>query len=104
MHVASVKAIEEPPSLIDLRKRVEAMMPRVDISEAILEVVGWCPEFLDSFTSISGGVPYLEDLDVTVAACLTGQALTPILAWGSSPPGAGCVRGCPGVRFPYGAG
>src|SRR5664279_2119907 len=28
VHVASVKAIEEPPSLIDLRKRVEAMMPR----------------------------------------------------------------------------
>ena len=55
VYAASGKAIEEPPSLIDLRKRVEAMMPRVDISEAILEVVGWCPEFPDSFTSISGG-------------------------------------------------
>ena len=75
VHVASVKAIEEPPSLVDLRKRVEAMMPRVDISEAILEVLGWCPEFITSLASISGTEAHLADLDITVAACLTGQAL-----------------------------
>jgi hypothetical protein len=45
VHVASVKAIEEPASLVELRKRVAAMMPRVDVSEAILEVLGWCPQF-----------------------------------------------------------
>ncbi|MFG1709769.1 hypothetical protein ACFLIM_41995 [Nonomuraea sp. M3C6] len=57
IHVASVKAIEEPPSLIDLRKRVEAMMPQVDISEAIVEVLGWCPKFMEAFTSIAGTGP-----------------------------------------------
>ena len=54
VHVAATKAIEEPESLIELRKRVTAMMPRVDISEAILEVLGWCPQFLESLTPTSG--------------------------------------------------
>ncbi|MEV1005499.1 Tn3 family transposase [Nonomuraea sp. NPDC050202] len=75
IHVASVKAIEEPPSLIDLRKRVEAMMPRVDISEAVVEVLGWCPKFMEAFTSIAGTGPHLDNLDISVAACLTAQAL-----------------------------
>ncbi|MGZ4665728.1 MAG: hypothetical protein ACXV5Q_12000 [Frankiaceae bacterium] len=75
VHVAGVKANEEPPSLVDLRKRVEAMMPRVDISEAILEVLGWCPEFIGSLASISGNETHLADLDITVATWLTGQAL-----------------------------
>ena len=75
IHVASVKAIEEPPSLVDLRKRVEAMMPRVDVSEAIVEVLGWCPQFIAALTSISGGESHLSDMDISVAACLTAQAL-----------------------------
>jgi hypothetical protein len=73
--VAAIKAIEEPESLIEPRKRVAAMMSRVDVSEAILEVLGWCPQFLDSLTSISGGRAHLTDLDISVAACLTAQAL-----------------------------
>ncbi len=75
VHVAGVKAIEEPASLVELRKRVAAMMPRVDISEAILEVLGWYPPFLAGLTSISGSGSRLADMDITVAACLTGQAL-----------------------------
>jgi TnpA family transposase len=75
VHVASIKAIEEPASLLELRKRVGAMMPRVDISEAILEVLGWHPPFLDALTSISGGQAHLSDLDISVAACLTAQSL-----------------------------
>ena len=75
VHVASIKAIEEPSSLLELRKRVAAMMPRVDISEAILEVLGWHPPFLDALTSISGGQAHLGDLDISVAACLTAQSL-----------------------------
>lgn len=86
IHVASVKAIEEPPSLVGLRKRIEAMMPRVDVSEAILEVLQWCPEFLSSLTSLAGGHSHLADVDVSVAACLTAQALnityTPIAVKG----------------------
>lgn len=75
VHVTGVKAIEEPDSLIELRKRVSAMMPRVEISEAILEVLGWYPQFLASLTSPAGSEPHLEDLDISVAGCLTAQAL-----------------------------
>jgi TnpA family transposase len=75
IHVTSDKAIAEPPSLVDLRKRVAAMLPRVDIGEQILEVMGWVPQFLKSLTALSGGAARMADLNVTVAAALTGQAL-----------------------------
>ncbi|MDQ2815927.1 MAG: DUF4158 domain-containing protein, partial [Actinomycetota bacterium] len=75
IHVTPDKAIEEPPSLTDLRKRVAAMLPRVDIGDQILEVMGWVPGFLASLTALSGGEPRMDGLEVSVAACLTGQAL-----------------------------
>jgi len=75
IHVTSDKAIAEPPSLVDLRRRVAAMLPRVDIDEQILKVMGWVPQFLESLTALSGGAARMADLNVTVAACLTGQAL-----------------------------
>lgn len=51
------------------------MLPRVDVGEAILEVMGWVPEFLGSLTALSGGAGRMAGLVVTVAACLTSQAL-----------------------------
>ena len=75
LHVPRLTAIPEPPSLVDLRKRVAAMLPRVDLPEVILEVMAWIPAFTDAFTSVSGGQSRLEDLHVSVAACLTAQAL-----------------------------
>jgi hypothetical protein len=51
------------------------MLPRVDIGEQILEVMGWVPQFPESLTALSGGAARMADLNVTVAACLTGQAL-----------------------------
>lgn len=75
LHVPKLTAIPEPPSLVDLRKRVAAMLPRVDLPEVILEVMAWVPEFTGAFTSASGGRTRLDDLHVSVAACLTAQAL-----------------------------
>ena len=75
IHLTSDKAVQDPPSLVDLRKRVAAMLPRVDIGEQILEVMGWVPEFLESLTALSGGAARMADLNVTAAAALTGQAL-----------------------------
>jgi hypothetical protein len=43
LHVSALKAIPDPPSLTDLRKRVAAMLPRVDLPEAIPEVMAWEP-------------------------------------------------------------
>lgn len=35
LHVAALAALLDPPSLIDLRRRVAAMMPRVDLPEMV---------------------------------------------------------------------
>ena len=75
LHLPKLSAIPDPPSLADLRRRVAAMLPRVDLPEVILEVMGWVPEFTAAFTPASGGRSRLDDLHITVAACLTAQAL-----------------------------
>jgi len=75
LHAAAVDAIAEPASLIDLRRRLEAMLPRVDIGELILEVMAWHPAFVQAFAAASGGQPRLKDLQATIAAALTAHAL-----------------------------
>ena len=70
-----MKAIEEPPSLVDLRKRVAARMPEVDVSEASVEVLGMVPEFVAAVTSISGAAPRVTGRDVAGAACLPAEAV-----------------------------
>jgi TnpA family transposase len=75
LHVERIKAIPEPKNLIDLRRRFNAMLPRVDLPEVLLEVMGWEPAFAGAFTSVSGGRSRLADLDITIAACLTAHAL-----------------------------
>ena len=75
IHLTGVKAIEEPPSLVDLRSRTAAMLPRVDLPEVILEVMSWAPELAAAFTPVSGGRSRLDDLPVSVAACLAAHAM-----------------------------
>ena len=75
IHLTGVKAIEEPPSLVDLRSRTAAMLPRVDLPEVILEVMSWAPELAASFTAVSGGRSRLDDLPTSVAACLAAHAM-----------------------------
>jgi len=54
LHAAAVKAIPDPASLTDLRTRLAGMLPRVDLPELVLEVMGWHPGFLAAFTAASG--------------------------------------------------
>ncbi|MEV1248654.1 DUF4158 domain-containing protein [Nonomuraea sp. NPDC049750] len=61
LHVARLQAMPEPPSLVDLRKRVAGMLPRVDLPELLLEVMGRVPAFEAAFTSVAGGVSKLAD-------------------------------------------
>ncbi len=86
LHVGTLDAVPDPPSLTDLRRRCEAMLPRVDIGELILEVMSWEPGFIDAFTAASGGRSRLADLHVSIAAALTAQALnvgyTPVISPG----------------------
>lgn len=62
LHAEKIDAIPDPPSLVDLRRRLEAMLPRVDLPELILEVMGWLPAFAGAFTGISGGQSRMNDL------------------------------------------
>jgi TnpA family transposase len=86
LHADKVDAIPDPASLTDLRRRCEAMLPRVDIGEVVLEVMTWVPGFVEAFTAASGGEPRLADLDISIAAALTAQALnigyTPVISPG----------------------
>jgi hypothetical protein len=52
LHVERIKAIPEPESLIDLRKRVNAMLPRADLPEVLLEVMGWVRAFARAFAQV----------------------------------------------------
>ena len=75
VHVERLHAIEEPASLIALRRELASMLPKVDLPEVILEVMSWEPRFLEAFTAVSGGQSRLDGLHTTIAACLTVHAL-----------------------------
>lgn len=51
------------------------MLPRVGLPEVILEVMSWLPGVAESFTSVSGGRSRLDDLHVSIAACLSARAM-----------------------------
>jgi Tn3 transposase DDE domain len=82
--LCEVVTIRDPESLTVLRKMCEAMFPRVDIGEVIIDVMGWHPGFVEAFSSASGGKTRLDDLDITIAAALTAHALnigfTPVIS------------------------
>ncbi|MEV4888995.1 transposase [Nonomuraea sp. NPDC055795] len=75
LHVAALKAIPEPITLVDLRRRVAGMVPHVDLPEVLLEVTDRVKGFGEAFTLVSGGRTRLKGLQVSVAACLTAQGL-----------------------------
>jgi len=76
LHLGEDDALEDRASLTDLKRRLEAMMPRVDLPEQILKVMSWHPGFPAAFTSVTGGNTRLTDLDVSVAALLTAHSLS----------------------------
>lgn len=75
IHLTGVKAITEPPSLVDLRRRTRAMLPLVELPEVILEVMSWEPDITAAFTAASGGRTRLEGLDTSIAACLAAHSM-----------------------------
>ncbi|MFD8888873.1 Tn3 family transposase, partial [Streptomyces erythrochromogenes] len=67
LHFAALEPEPEPASLLDLRAAVNAMLPRVDLPEVLLEVFSWTGAD-QAFTSVTGGDARLKDLHVTIAA------------------------------------
>ena len=65
--------LEEPESLPRLREAVDALMPRVDLPEVLLEVQAWTG-FADAFTHASEGRSRAGDLATSVCAALVAEA------------------------------
>ncbi|MEZ2390695.1 Tn3 family transposase [bacterium RCC_150] len=75
LHVAALDARVESATLVDLRRRVEGMIPRVDLPELVMEVMSWHPDFTEAFTHPSGNQARVADLGLSVAAVLCAHAM-----------------------------
>jgi len=65
--------LDEPVSLIDLRRDVTARLPRVDLTEVLLEVQAWT-NFTSEFRHISEGDARVGDLGLSLCAVLLAEA------------------------------
>lgn len=83
------KAEPDPPSPVDLRRRVKAMVPEVDLPELVLEVMYWMPGFTEAFTYASDNGARVADLGLSIAAVLCAHAMNVGFKAGDQP---GCGR------------
>jgi TnpA family transposase len=65
--------LEEPASLVDLRENVTARLPRVDLTEVLLEVQAWT-NFATEFRHVSEADARVADLDLSLCAVLLAEA------------------------------
>jgi Tn3 transposase DDE domain len=75
LHVAVLTAVPDSPPLIDLRRRMEAMLPRVDLPRAGAGGDVVAPGFTEAFTHTSGNPARVADLGLSVAAVLCASAM-----------------------------
>ncbi|MEG8184606.1 transposase [Nocardia terpenica] len=80
LHLAALAAVPDLPSLVDLRRRTAAMIPRVGLPELV-----WHPGFTESFTHVAGTSTRVADLGVSVAAVLCAQAMNSVCLRSSRP-------------------
>jgi TnpA family transposase len=82
-----LEAEVEPPALTALRAQVDALMPRIDLADVLLEVGAWTG-FTGEFTHISEGRSRVEHLATSICAVLLAEAcnigLEPVVRQGSS--------------------
>ena len=65
--------LEDPPSLVALRKAVAARLPLADLPDIVLEIHG-CTGFLDEFTHLTEEQARVDDLALSVCAVLIAEA------------------------------
>lgn len=65
--------LEEPPSLVALRDRVEVLLPRIDLPEVLLEIQARTG-FTQEFTHLSESGARVVDLPVSLCAVLLAEA------------------------------
>lgn len=68
-----LEKLEEPPSLAELRARVAALMPEVELPEMLLEVNRWT-NFTSEFTHLGEDSAWIEDLPISICAVLMAEA------------------------------
>lgn len=73
LHVDKLGALGEPKSLTWLRKRVEKMLPKIDLPDLLFEVNAWTG-FLDAFVHLGDGTTRMKDLSTSVVALLVSEA------------------------------
>ena len=71
--ITNLEALDEPDSLIQLRKQVEKFLPRVDLTELVLEIHAQTG-FADEFTHVSESNARASDLPVSVCAVILSEA------------------------------
>ena len=71
--ITNLEALDEPDSLIQLRKQVDKFLPRVDLTELVLEIHAQTG-FADEFTHVSESNARASDLPVSVCAVLLSEA------------------------------
>jgi TnpA family transposase len=65
--------LDEPDGLVKLRRGVTARLPRVDLTEVLLEVLAWT-NFAVEFRHVSEGDARVGDLDLSLCAVLLAEA------------------------------
>jgi TnpA family transposase len=71
--ITNLDKLEEPPSLILLSAKITELLPRVDLTELILEIHTHTG-FADQFTHVSESKARADDLAVSVCAVLLAEA------------------------------
>ncbi len=83
LSVARLQALDTPATLVALRQRVGAMLPRIDLPDLLMEVHAWTG-FLDAYQHVSGADVRMNDVPQSVAALLVAEAcnvgLTPVIS------------------------
>lgn len=65
--------LDEPPSLLALKRQVAALLPRIDLPEMLLEIQARTG-FMDAFTHLHEGQARIADFPITVCATLIASA------------------------------
>jgi TnpA family transposase len=65
--------LDEPASLVNLRRDVAARLPHLDLTEVLLEVLAWT-HFAGEFHHVSEGDARVGDLDLSLCAVLLAEA------------------------------
>ncbi|MFJ6438571.1 Tn3 family transposase [Streptomyces sp. NPDC091416] len=82
LNVDALGALGVPKSLRWLRRRVEKMLPKIDLPDLLFEVHSWTG-FLDAFVHLGDGKTRMKDLTTSVVALLVSEAcnigMTPVV-------------------------